>query len=114
MRRLLIVSLLGALGLIAPPGAQAASSHACPAILNPYAGTRYEGVNLNHIRARHVTCRSARRVTRGAHHKALGLGPPASGVRHFSWKGWKVSGDLRPSRDRYVARKGSRRVTWRF
>jgi hypothetical protein len=28
--------------------------------------------------------------------------------------GWKVSGDLRPSHDTYVASKGSRRVRWRF
>jgi hypothetical protein len=53
-------------------------------------------------------------VAKGAHHKALGLTPPPSGIRSFTWEGWKVSGDLRPSHDTYVASKGSQRVRWRF
>ena len=36
------------------------------------------------------------------------------GIRRFRWHGWRVRGDLRPEHDRYVARKGERRVRWRF
>ena len=53
-------------------------------------------------------------MVKGAHHKALGLTPPPNGIRSFSWDGWKVSGDLRPSHDAYVASKGTARVRWRF
>ena len=56
----------------------------------------------------------ARRVARRAHYKALGLPLPRSGVRHFTWHGWKVSGDLRPSSDVYVARLPGKLVRWRF
>jgi hypothetical protein len=45
---------------------------------------------------------------------ALAPTPPPSGIRSFTWDGWKVSGDLRGSHDTYVAAKGSVRVRWRF
>jgi len=82
--------------------------------VNPYPDTRYEGADLRRIRATGVSCRRARKVVRGAHRKALGLTPPTSGVRRFKWHGWRVTGDLRPSSDRYVARHGGERVRWRF
>ena len=77
-------------------------------------GTPYEGVDLTQIRALRVSCRTARSVARGAHRKAVGLSAPASGVHEFTWNGWRVRGDLRPAVDRYIARKGSRRVRFRF
>jgi hypothetical protein len=90
-----------------------APDKACEPVRNPYPGTRYEGVDLSHIRALRASCRTARRVARGAHRKALGItvtGP----IRRFTWHGWRVTGDLRGTSDRYTARKGTRRVRWRF
>jgi hypothetical protein len=98
----------------AAPAAEAAKTRSCGSVSDPYPGTRYEGVDLSRITATGVSCRTAKRVVRGAHHKALGLTPPPSGVRTFSWDGWRVTGDLRDSSDRYVATKGARRVRWRF
>lgn len=100
-------------GAAAPEAAPAAARH-CARIVNPYEGTRYEGVDLRRIRAVAVSCVRARRVVRGAHHKALGITPPPSGIRHFSWHGWSVTGDLRPDTDRYLATRGSKRVRWVF
>jgi hypothetical protein len=99
---------------VAREGLTAASSKACAPVRNPYAGTRYEGVDLSQITALRVTCATARRTARGAHRRALGLTPTQSGTRTFSWNGWRVTGDLTGSSDRYVATKGSRRVSWRF
>jgi hypothetical protein len=96
----------------APAGA--GTTRPCGSIANPYPGTRYEGADLRRIRATGVSCATGRRVARGAHRKALGLTPPPSGVRRFSWNGWRVTGDLRGSADRYTARRGARRVTWVF
>jgi hypothetical protein len=42
------------------------------------------------------------------------LPPDPDGVRTFTWNGWRVTGDLRPEHDRYDARRGDRRVRWRF
>jgi hypothetical protein len=38
----------------------------------------------------------------------------SDGIRCFTWNGWRVRGDLRPDRDKYVAREGTGRVRWRF
>ena len=108
-----IGALCVALGGVAP-GAQAASSRRCSPVVNPYAGTRYEGIDLRQIRAVRTACSTARRVVLGAHRKALGTTPPPSGVRRFRWDGWRVTGDLRGSADHYVATRGSRRVRWVF
>jgi hypothetical protein len=94
--------------------AEEASARSCAPVVNPYPGTRYEGVDLSRIRATGVSCRTARRVARRAHHKALGITPPPSGVRHFTWRSWQVTGDLRGDSDRYVASRGAKRVRWRF
>ena len=100
--------------LLAAP-ATAASYRSCKPVKNPYAGTRYEGVDLTHIRALRVSCARARRVARGAHAKALGITPPVSGIRDFRWRSWTVTGDLRGDHDRYLARAhGKKRVRWRF
>jgi hypothetical protein len=96
------------------PSAEAAPARACQPVVNPYPGTRYEGVDLRRIRATGVSCRTARRVARRAHRKALGITPPPSGVRRFTWHGWRVRGDLRGSSDRYVAKRDGNRVRWRF
>jgi hypothetical protein len=108
-----------ALLLAAPASAPAAapgavSARSCAPVVNPYPGTRYEGVDLKRIRATGVSCRRARRVARGAHRRALALPPPLTGVRRFAWHGWRVTGDLRPASDRYVARRPGKRVSWRF
>ena len=110
--------LLGTVAICATvaltPAPVAAKTRSCASVVNPYPNTRYEGVDLSHIRATGVSCRGARRVARGAHRKALGVPVPSSGIRRFTWHGWKVKGDLRGASDRYLAKKGTRRVTWRF
>jgi hypothetical protein len=95
--------------------AGAAPYRSCGSIENPYAGTRYEGVDITRIRGLEVTCKKARRVARKAHRKALGITPPPSGIRRFTWRSWSVTGDLRGDHDRYVAKAaGGKRVRWRF
>jgi len=108
--RRVVVTVLAALAAW-PAAAQAKS---CEPVRNPYPGTRYEGPDLSHIRALRTSCRTARRVARRAHYKALGLPLPVDGIHRFRWHGWRVRGDLRPDSDKYVARKGTRRVRWRF
>ncbi len=100
--------------VVTPSATHAASDVACAPVRNPYPDTRYEGVDLTRIIGVKVSCSTARRVARGAHRKGLGLTPPQSGIRRFRWRGWRVSGYLRPASYRYVARKGDRRVRWRF
>jgi hypothetical protein len=112
-KRWAVVGVACALAGAGATSAQAAT-RSCDRIVNPYKGTRYEGVDLRRIRATDVSCRSARRVVRGAHRKALGSTPPPTGVRRFTYNGWKVSGDLRGSSDRYVATKRDMRVRWVF
>ncbi len=109
----LLVAICAGASLM-PAEAEGAKARSCKPVVNPYPNTRYEGANLSRIRATRVSCPSARRVARGAHRKALGLTPPTSGVRRFTWRGWRVTGDIRGSVDRYVAKKGRRRVSWRF
>jgi hypothetical protein len=113
-RSLTAVLLTLAVCAAAPAATQAATYTGCKAVRNPYPHTRYAGVDLTRIRKLHTTCTNARRVARRAHRKALKLSPPESGIRRFTWNGWRVRGDLRPDRDRYLARKGERRVRWRF
>ena len=96
---------------LAPSAAQA---KACQPVKNPYPGTEYDGVDLTRIRAEGVGCATARRVARKAHRKALSTTVPPDGIRRLRWHGWRVRGDVRPEIDRYVARKGERRVRWRF
>jgi hypothetical protein len=110
-RRLIVLLTAVALVALAPAAAHAA---ACQPVKNPYAGTRYEGVDLSRIRAEGVRCSTARRVARRGHRKALGAAPDANGIVRVTWRGWRVRGDIKPSSDRYVARKGDRRVRWRF
>jgi len=110
MRRTLIVVV----ALLAAPAAAQADGVSCKRVVNPYPGTRYEGADLTRIGGQHVRCVTARRVARRAHFKALAVTPSNSGVRHLRWKGWRVRGDLRGDTDRYVARKGAKRVRWRF
>jgi hypothetical protein len=99
-------------GLGAPAESVAATS--CSPVVNPYEGTRYEGVDLRRIRATGVSCPRARQVTRRAHRKALRLVPRPSGILRFEWHGWAVRGDLQPSTDRYVAKRNRKRVRWVF
>ena len=110
----LLAAALCALAGVGAPSAEAASTRSCGRVVNPYPNTRYEGEDLRRIRATGVPCRTARRVARGAHRKALGLTPPPSGVRRFTWRGWRVTGDLRGPSDRYVAKRGRERVRWVF
>jgi hypothetical protein len=112
--RLIGAFALCAVSLMPAASASAASSRACDPIVNPYEGTRYEGADLRRIRAVGVRCSRARSVVRGAHRKALGLSVPPNGVRHFSYRGWHVVGDIRGSTDRYVATRGGKRIRWVF
>ena len=109
MRRALLLTVVS---VLAAPATAAAKR--CEPVKNPYPGTRYDGVDLTHIRTNKASCRTARRVARRAHYKALGI-PVANGpIRRFIWHGWRVKGDLRPDHDPYIARKGTRWVRWRF
>ena len=103
-RRSLVVLLaaVAALGVV-PPAPRAASYVSCAPVRDPYPGTRYAGVDLTRVRGLHMACTATRRVARRAHRKALRVTPAASGFRRFTWRGWRVTGDLRPARDRYVA-----------
>jgi len=112
VRRLPALALALAVLAAAPSGAQAARS--CKPVVDPYPGTRYAGVDLTRIRATGVSCATARRVARRAHHKALGLTPPVGGIRRFTWHGWQVTGNLRADSDRYSATRPGKRVSWRF
>lgn len=109
-----MASVVCALVVLGAADTAQASTRSCRPVVNPYPGTRYEGINLSHIRATGVSCRTARRVAKGAHRKALGITPPRNGVRRFTWHGWRVKGDLRGRSDSYVARSGAKRVRWRF
>lgn len=91
-----------------------AKTRSCGSVRNPYPDTRYEDADLTRVLATRTSCRTARRVARLAHRKALRLTPPPDGVRRFSWDGWRVTGDLRGSRDSYLATKNGKRVRWRF
>lgn len=116
----LLTGALCVLAGVGAPAAQGASADGAPAsrpcrpVVNPYPDTRYEGVDLRRIRARGVSCRTARRVARRAHYEALGLPPPLTGVRRFNWHGWRVTGDLRRDTHRYMAKRAGKRVRWRF
>jgi hypothetical protein len=113
-KRLLAIGVLTVAAGIGTASAQAAKTVSCSPVLNPYPNTRYAGVDLRRIRATGVSCATARAVAKGAHRKALGITPPLSGIRHLTWNGWKVTGDLRGARDTYVATRGSKRVRWVF
>lgn len=116
--RWLLAVVLGGLALFTagavPASAHTGSTRSCSPVMNPYPGTRYEGVDLRRIRATGLSCHNARRVASRAHRKALGLPVPSSGVRRFTWNGWRVTGDLRYSSDRYIATRDGKRVSWRF
>ncbi len=113
-KSLLFAAVLCACLLAVAPTAGAASYKSCKPVVNPYAGSRYDGVNLSSIRVRGGSCSGARVVAKGAHRKALGLTPSPDPIRRFVWGGWRVKGDLRGDSDRYLAVKGSKRVRWRF
>jgi hypothetical protein len=107
---LVVVLALLALGLVPT----AASATACNPVKNPYPGTRYDGIDLSHIRAKGVACGKGRRVAEKAHRKGLGLVPSPDGYLNFGWNGWQVRGNLRPDSDRYRATRHGKRVRWRF
>jgi hypothetical protein len=110
--KLIGAGLLAALALATAPAIADAAS--CADVVNPYSGTRYEGIDLTHIRADGVGCPKARRVAERAHKAGLALTPPASGIRTYTWNGWSVRGDLRPDHDRYRAMRRGNEVRWRF
>ena len=114
-----LVACLAALGahvavLAITSAAPAATTRSCGSVSNPYPGTRYAGVDLSRITATGVSCRTARSVARAAHRIGLGITPRFSRIRSYTWNGWKVTGDLRPSSDRYVATRRGAKVRWRF
>jgi hypothetical protein len=100
---------------ITVPVEASAAYKSCARIVNPYAGTRYDGSDLYRIRALEVSCRTARRVVRRGHRKALADVPDADGFVHVTYRRWSITGDLRGDHDRYVARAaGEKRVRWLF
>lgn len=112
--RLFLVAVIILAFNVAAPSASA-EARSCKPVVNPYAGTRYEGIDLSRIRARNVSCTTARRVARGAHFKALGTPPPVSGVRQFRWRRWNITGDLSGRTDTYTAKsRGGKRISWMF
>ena len=111
---LIVAGVFCAFTGVGAPSAVGASTRSCDPVINPYPGTRYEGVNLRRIRATDVSCGVARRVARRAHRRAIGYTPTPSGVRYFTWHGWQVKGDITGPSDAYVATKGDKRVSWRF
>jgi hypothetical protein len=113
-RLALLAVAAAALAAALAPAASAAPTHRCAAIHDPYPNTRFAGESITNITAKNVGCVTARFVARGAHRKALGLTPTASGIRTLSFNGWRVTGDLRPVHDRYVATKAGAVVRWRF
>jgi hypothetical protein len=108
-----ILPLVVLIAMVAAGSAEAASKHCAP-VRNPYPGTKYEGVDLSHIRALNMSCRTARHVARKGHRKALAVGISQGPIVHVTWHGWHVTGDLHPASDRFTATKGTRRVRWRF
>jgi hypothetical protein len=110
-RLIVAAALVLAVGLHTSASAVAKS---CSPVVNPYEGSRYEGVDLTHIRAEGVPCETARKVARRAHAKALKKVPDPDGTLDFHWRKWDVSGTLKPAHDRYVAKRGPDRVRWRF
>ena len=112
--RLVLAALACSMGFAGTSPATAdAALRACKPVLDPYPGTRYDGVDLTRIRTSTRSCVTARNVARGAHRKAL-RSPVTGRYRRFAWHGWAVTGDLRPDHDRYVARRNGRQVRWRF
>lgn len=105
----LVVSVLAA---VLP--ASAAASATCRPIKDPYEGTRFEGVDLTDIRAAHVSCKRARYVVKKAHLEALASFPDSNGIVRVTWRDWAVRGDLKPSKDRYLARHNGAEIRWRF
>jgi hypothetical protein len=114
LRLLAAAALAGLCVVAAVPSTSSASAQSCSRVVNPYPGTRFEGINLSHIRAEGIGCPKARKVAKGAHRKALGITSPPDGIRRFQWNGWTVVGDLRPASDKYEATRGGKRVRWRF
>lgn len=111
---LLVTGALCALAGVGAPAAEGATTRSCKPVVNPYEGSRFDGVDLRRIRATGVSCRTARLVAREGHFRAIEIPPPRSGVRRLTWRGWRITGDLRGDDDTYVARRGTRRVRWIF
>lgn len=94
------------LALVSPPPASAAN---CSPVVNPYAGSRYEGIDLRRIRAVNVNCDKARDVVRKAHRKGL-----LTFEEDYKWHAWEVRSDLSGSTDQYRARRSNARISWVF
>jgi len=101
------------LGTAAAPAPAAAATKACKPVYNVFDGTRYEGSDLYRIRAKGVSCRSARKLAWKATHKAQSF-TPIHPILHFRVGSWHVSDDLRRAVDRLFARAGARTVSWRW
>jgi hypothetical protein len=88
---------------------------ACAPVRDVFQGTRYEGSDLYRVRARVVSCRTARRVARNGTELAVAEAPDATGRVVVSYRNWTVFDDLRGPVDRFVAKaKGGKRVRWLF
>jgi hypothetical protein len=109
----LVAAALG-LALIAPAPADAALKR-CPPVIDVFDGTRYAGSDLYRIRARGVSCRTARRVALRGTYRGVAAVPDPDGRVRVTYRKWTVIGDLRGDADRYRARAtGAKRVNWIF
>jgi hypothetical protein len=110
--KIAIAASIAALGATA--AAEPASARSCSPVVNPYPGTRYDGVNLSKIRANGIICPRARKVAKRAHRNALAQTPNGNAKVRFTWRGWKVVANLLPASDKYTATRGDDTVRWRF
>lgn len=111
--RFTAVGTIAALLLLGAGSSEAlAGQSSCKDVKNPYPNTRYEGVPLSEIKTEGLPCEFARRVAKGAHRKGLAM--CCESTIRYRWKRWSVVGDLKPDHDRYVAKRGNRKVSWRF
>jgi hypothetical protein len=101
---------------LASQGANGSTDYrACAPVRDVFQGTRYEGSDLYRVRARGVSCQTARRVARNGTELAVAEAPDSTGRVVVSYRNWTVFDDLRRPVDRFVAKaKGGKRVRWLF
>jgi len=110
------IAMLAVLALAGEPAkGSGAVFRACEPVRDMFKGTRYEGSDLYRVRARRVSCRTARRVARKGTERAVSEVPDPTGRVVVSYRAWTVFDDLRGPVDRFVAKaSGGKRVRWLF
>jgi hypothetical protein len=111
MRRAGLTALVALLLVPAPPAT--ADFKPCAPVRDVFDGSRYEGSDLYRIRARGVSCRTARRVAYRGTRKAEAATPDSTGHIRVTYRRWSIIDDLRGDVDRFRARAaGRKRVRW--